>query len=63
MNGKALLSGIILVGNVIGVAHAGQFDQVPKPTLVAGPSPGASSSGVRHGGEGAEKASLTVTPD
>ncbi|HPW15431.1 MAG: polysaccharide biosynthesis/export family protein [Nitrospira sp.] len=63
MNGKALLSGIILVGNVIGVAHAGQFDQVPKPTLVAGPSPGASSSGVRHGGEGAEKSSLTVTPD
>ena len=48
MNGKALLSGIILVGNVIGVAHAGQFDQVPKPTLVAGPSPGSSSSGVRH---------------
>ena len=63
MNGKALLSGIILVGNVIGVAHAGQFDQVPKPTLVAGSSPGASSSGVRHGGEGAEKSSLTVTPD
>ena len=63
MNGKALLSGIILVGNVIGVAHAGQFDQVPKLTLVAGSSPGSSSSGVRHGGEGAEKSSLTVTPD
>jgi len=63
MNGKALLSGIILVGNVIGVAHAGQFDQVTKPTLVAGSSPGASSPGVRHGGEGAEKSSLTVTPD
>ena len=63
MNGKALLSGIILVGNVIGVAHAGQFDQVPKPALVAGSSPGASSSGVRHVGEGAEKSSLTVTPD
>ena len=36
MNGKALLSGIILVGNVIGVAHSGQFGQVPRPTLVAG---------------------------
>ena len=63
MNGKALLSGIILVGNVIGVAHAGQFDQMPKPTLAAGSSSGASSPGVRHGGEGAEKSSLTVTPD
>ena len=63
MNGKALLSGIILVGNVIGVAHAGQFDQVPKPMVVGGSSPGGSSSGVRHGGEGAEKSSLTVTPD
>jgi polysaccharide export outer membrane protein len=63
MNGKALLSGIVLFGNVIGVAHAGQFDQAPKMTLVAGSSPGAISSGVRHGGEGAEKSSLTVTPD
>jgi polysaccharide export outer membrane protein len=63
MNGKALLSGIVLVGNVIGVAHAGQFDQAPKMTLVAGSSPGVSSSGGRHGGEGAEKSSLTVTPD
>ena len=63
MNRKTLLSAIILVGNLFSVAHAGQFDQVPKLTLVAGSSPGTSQSGARHGGEGAEKSSLTVTPD
>ncbi len=63
MNGKTLLSGIILVGAVISVAHAGQFEQAPKLMLAAGSAPGTSSSGVRHGGEGAEKSSLTVTPD
>lgn len=63
MNGKALLSSIVLVGSAIGVAHAGQFDQTPTLMLVAGSAAGTSSSGGRHGGEGAEKSSLTVTPD
>jgi len=63
MNGTALLSTIVLVGSLGSIAHASQFEQAPKLTLVAGPSQGANPAGVRHGGEGAEKSSLTVTPD
>lgn len=63
MNVKVLLGVIILTGNFVSMSMANQLEQVPKLTLVAGGSPGAAPSGIRHGGEGAEKSSLTVTPD
>ena len=63
MNVKILLGVIILTGNFVSMSLANQLEQVPKLTLVAGGSPGAAASGIRHGGEGAEKSSLTVTPD
>ena len=63
MNVKVLLGAIALSGSVVGIAFADQVDQVSKPILVAAASSATASSGMRHGGEGAEKSSLTVTPD
>lgn len=63
MNVKVLLGAIVLSGNFVGVAFADQVDLMSKPILVAAASSATAASGVRHGGEGAEKSSLTVTPD
>ncbi|HAP38183.1 MAG TPA: hypothetical protein DCQ94_00350, partial [Nitrospira sp.] len=63
MNAMILLGSIVLSGNFIGVALAGQVDQESKPILIAAASSATASSTARHGGEGAEKSSLTVTPD
>lgn len=53
---------MILAGSCVNLAFAGPFDQVPKVSLVAGSSAATAPSGARHG-DGAEKSSLTVTPD
>lgn len=63
MNIMIFLGAIVLSGNFVGIALADQVDQAPKPILIAAASSGTSSSSARHGGEGAEKSSLTVTPD
>lgn len=63
MNAMILLGSIVLSGTFIGVALAGQVDQESKPILIAAASSATASSTARHGGEGAEKSSLTVTPD
>lgn len=63
MNVKVLLGAIVLSGNFVGVAFADQLDQMHKPIVVAAASSATASPGVRHSGEGAEKSSLTVTPD
>lgn len=63
MNVKVVLGVVILAGNCVGMALASPWEQEPKITLVAGASSAPSSSVTRHGGEGAEKSSLTVTPD
>ena len=63
MNVKVVLGIVILAGNFVGVALAGSQEAEPKVRLIAGASSSTASSSVRHGGEGAEKSSLTVTPD
>ncbi|MBS0171924.1 MAG: polysaccharide biosynthesis/export family protein [Nitrospira sp.] len=63
MNVKFLLGAIVLSGNFVGTAFADPGDQMSKPVLVAAASSATAASGARHGGEGAEKSSLTVTPD
>jgi polysaccharide export outer membrane protein len=63
MNIKVLFGLAVTFGAGSTGAFASQFDQIPRPTLVAGPVQGAGSAGSRHGAEGAEKSSLTVTPD
>ncbi len=63
MNVKVVLGIVILTGNFVGLALAGSQETEPKMLLIAGASSATASSGVRHGGEGAEKSSLTVTPD
>jgi len=63
MNVKVVLGIVILAGNFVGVALAGSQEAEPKVRLIAGASSPTASSSVRHGGEGAEKSSLTVTPD
>lgn len=63
MNAKVLICVGVFIGCLTNVVFAGQLNQVPRLILVAGSSPGASPSGTRHGIEGAEKSSLTVTPD
>ncbi len=63
MNVKVLSGALMILGSFVTGAFASQFDQVPKVILVAAPSQGAGSTNIRHGVEGAEKSSLTVTPD
>lgn len=63
MNVKVVLGIVILAGNFVGVALAGSQEAEPKVRLIAGASSPTASSSIRHGGEGAEKSSLTVTPD
>jgi len=63
MNVKVVLGIVILAGNFVGMALAGSQEAEPKVLLIAGASSPTASSSVRHGGEGAEKSSLTVTPD
>jgi len=63
MNVKVLWGALMIFSSLVTGAFASQFDQVPKPTLVAAPSQGTGSTSIRHGVEGAEKSSLTVTPD
>jgi|SRR5574338_595778 polysaccharide export outer membrane protein len=63
MNAKVLICVSVFIGSLTNMVFAGQLDQVPRLILVAGSSPGTSPSGTRHGIEGAEKSSLTVTPD
>ena len=63
MNVKVVLGIVILAGNFVGIALAGSQEAGPKVLLIAGSSSPTASSSVRHGGEGAEKSSLTVTPD
>ncbi len=63
MNVKVVIGIVILAGNCVSMAVASPWEQEPKVTLVAGASSAPASSGTRHGGEGAEKSSLTVTPD
>ena len=63
MNVKVVLGIVILAGNFVGMALAGSQDAEPKVLLIAGSSSPTASPSVRHGGEGAEKSSLTVTPD
>lgn len=63
MNVKVVLGIVILAGNFVGMALAGSQEPEPKVLLIAGSSSANASSSVRHGGEGAEKSSLTVTPD
>ena len=63
VNVKVVLGIVILAGNFVGMALAGSQEAEPKVLLIAGSSSPTASSSVRHGGEGAEKSSLTVTPD
>ncbi len=63
MNVKVLLGAIVLLGNFSGTAFAERVDQGPSTMLVAAASSTTAPSSARHGGEGAEKSSLTVTPD
>ena len=63
MNVKVVLAIVILAGNFVGMALASSQEAEPKVLLIAGSSSPTASSSVRHGGEGAEKSSLTVTPD
>ena len=63
MNVKVVLGIVILAGNFVGMALAGSQEAEPKVRLIAGASSPTASSSIRHGGEGAEKSSLTVTPD
>ncbi len=63
MNVKVVLGIVILAGNFVGMALASSQEAEPKVLLIAGSSSPTASSSVRHGGEGAEKSSLTVTPD
>jgi len=63
MNVKVVLGIVILAGNFVGMALAGSQEAEPKVLLIAGASSPTASSSIRHGGEGAEKSSLTVTPD
>lgn len=63
MNVKVLLSAIVLLGNFAGTAFAERVDQGPRTIVVAAASSTTAPSSARHGGEGAEKSSLTVTPD
>lgn len=60
---KIIFCASILFGNLVSVAFASHSDKLPSVVLVAGVAQGASSSTARPGGEGAEKSSLTVTPD
>lgn len=60
---KVLFCVSVILGNLASVAFANQSDHLARLILVAGAGQGASSSGARTGGEGAEKSSLTVTPD
>jgi polysaccharide export outer membrane protein len=53
----------IFCGNLGNVAFADPSVQSPGLILAATAPQGTSSSGTRPGGEGAEKSSLTVTPD
>lgn len=63
MNVKLAFCVCILIGNFVNVVYANQSEHASGITLVAG-SPQAPSTAVpRHGMEGAEKSSLTVTPD
>lgn len=63
MNVKVLLGAIVLLGNFSGTAFAERVDQGPSTMLAAAASSTTAPSSARHGGEGAEKSSLTVTPD
>ncbi|MBA3757239.1 MAG: polysaccharide biosynthesis/export family protein [Nitrosomonas sp.] len=63
MNVKLAFCVCILVGNLVSVAHANQSEHASEITLVAGSPQAPSTAGPRHGVEGAEKSSLTVTPD
>lgn len=63
MNEKVLICMGVFIGGLTSSVFASQLDQVPRVTLVAGSSSGTGSSGTKHGTEGAEKSSLTVTPD
>jgi polysaccharide export outer membrane protein len=68
MNVKILvLASVLLGGSSIlmngAMATADQSASTQKLILVAGPPPAANPGGMRHGVEGAEKSSLTVTPD
>ena len=63
MNVKVVLGIVLLAGNFVGMALAGSQEAEPKVRLIAGASSPTASSSIRHGGEGAEKSSLTVTPD
>src|SRR4026208_1224211 len=66
MNVKIVISASALfVGSfvLLNGAMADQLGSSPHILLVAGPPPAANPSGGRHGMEGAEKSSLTVTPD
>lgn len=62
MKFKVVMGVMILAGGCVSLTFASSFEQVPKVSLVAGAS-AAPSSSARHGGDGAEKSSLTVTPD
>ena len=63
MKTNIILCVSIFCGTLVNVAFANSSAQSPSLILVAGAPQGASSSGTRPGGEGAEKSSLTVTPD
>ena len=63
MNVKVVFCLSIFLGNLVNVALANQIHQEPRLILVAGSPQGASSSVARQGADGAEKSSLTVTPD
>lgn len=66
MNVKIVISASALfVGSfvLLNGAMANQFESSPHIVLVAGPPPAANPPGGRHGMEGTEKSSLTVTPD
>ncbi|MBA2486707.1 MAG: polysaccharide biosynthesis/export family protein [Nitrospira sp.] len=63
MNVKLAFCVCILVANLVSVAHANQLEYASGITLVAGSPQAPTTAGPRHGVEGAEKSSLTVTPD
>jgi polysaccharide biosynthesis/export protein len=63
MNVKVVFGLSVILGSMGNVVLADQIDLGPWLRLVAGAPQAANAPTVRHGGEGAEKSSLTVTPD
>ncbi len=63
MNVKVVFGLSVIFGSMGNVVLADQIDLGPRLRLVAGSPQAANPPTVRHGAEGAEKSSLTVTPD